>query len=462
MANNLETATEYSTSFNMVLNGELVLSNLPPVMEKKITAKLQIKNPTYEQAIRTNPRARFTLSPYIKYWRKDKRTGALHIGRGCEASVRAYAERCKIGIKCTNELVSRRSSSPISTTIRLRPYQEGVVSAADSADSGIFRLDTGAGKTVLAIELSAKLGRRTLFIVPKLDLLNQFINEIRRFTDTGPGVIQGKNVDIKDFTVATVQSLRNRIKDGSIAADTFGCVIVDEAHLFVPKKSRAVVNYFKSKYLYGFTATARRTDQQGEALEWIFGAKLVDIKLPGMNPKVRVIPFTGKIWMGEYSTMVDEQIADEDRNNLIVSTIETEVAKGHRVIVLTKRVDHAELIAENLTCSKVIEFRSDMKKDQRDSILANLKSEAADFNVICGTTGLLSTGIDVPSLDCVVFAGDMKSDVLVEQGAGRIRRLFSGKKDPIVLDIYDTGNGIFKNQGRLRQQFYKEQGWEIL
>jgi len=40
--------------------------------------------------------------------------------------------------------------------------------------------------------------------------------------------------------------------------------------------------------------------------------------------------------------------------------------------------------------------------------------------------------------------------------------LFEGKKQPKIIDIDDFGCGILHNQARLRKNFYKSSGWEIL
>jgi superfamily II DNA or RNA helicase len=75
---------------------------------------------------------------------------------------------------------------------------------------------------------------------------------------------------------------------------------------------------------------------------------------------------------------------------------------------------------------------------------------------------MLSTGTDIPALDTLIFAGDLRSDVLQEQSAGRILRLFRDKQHPKIIDFVDNKTGILNHQGKARIRWYKKQGWEII
>lgn len=457
---NLERSTTTATSSLMIRSGSVRLINLPINAREKIKEIFQLANPTYEQAIRANPRARYTLSPYIRYWREDKTTGDLILGRGAETLVCKLAHESGVQLQVTDNRTSNPLKEKLITSIKLRDYQVGVVEAVLTEPQGILRADTGAGKTILGIKLIEALQQKTLIIVPKLDLLNQWKNELKQSTShKNIGVIQGKNCDIQDVTVATIQSLRNWRLRGGVETISFGSILVDECHTFVTDKRISELQEWPVQYFYGLTATDRRTDGQGDAINWIFGDKLVDIKVPRLAPKVQVVPFNGYIPVQEYADMIEDQASNEARNAEIISLIKQEV--GRKVLVLTKRVAHYEQLHHLLDDANAIIFHSKQKKEERDTLLQNLRSGDQDFSCLFGTFSLLSTGIDIPSLDTLIIAGDLKSDVLAEQSAGRILRLFEGKTDCKIIDIWDIGNGILKNQGRLRQQFYKEQGWEF-
>ena len=456
-----ETSTTSRISFYMQIAGQIHLRGVPPQMRASIKNYLKLINPTYQQAIRTNPRAKYVLSEYINYYEENKTTGDLCLPRGIEAKVRAYARRCKIQINEDDSRVRRPLHKRLRTSIKLRPYQEGISSIALKRCSGIFRLAPGLGKTPLGIKVIEEIQQKTLIIVPKLDLLNQWVKELKKFSGYKAGIIQGKNFEVKDITVATIQSLKNRIKDGLMLPDQFGCLIVDECHLFVPPKSRKAIQFFSPKHLYGLTGTCDRSDGQGTAIEWIFGEKLCDIDSKSLKPKVVIVLFTGHIWVQEYAQMIKEQVENEDRNALIVDTIKEEMKTGAKILVLTKRVKQYAQIAKQIDSDGIIQFHASQKTQERNELLTGLREGTHPFKVIFGTFGLLSTGINIPILDTLVIAGDLKSEVLSTQSVGRILRIVDGKTECKIIDIFDKNNKILRRQGLLRQAFYKKNGWEI-
>ena len=457
-----ETQTMSSTSLHMTIGGQIRLKNVPPAMEKAIKKKLRLPNPTYQQAIRANPRAKFTLSPHINYYETCKTTGDLLLPRGCAGSVRRYARSCGYGFEDRDERVSRPLETKLRSTIKLRPYQSDVPELATAHPQGLVRLDTGFGKTIIGIKIIEFLQQRTLIIVPKLDLLNQWKYEIQKWTGvTNVGQVGGGKHDWQDITVATCQSLESRRVRSEDKSEDYGLVLVDECHGFTTPKRRSLLGGLPAHHRYGLTATDRRSDGQGEALKWIFGDKLVDKTIPRATPKVQIVPFTGHIWVQDYHAMIEEQVNDIERNALIVDQILSQVDSGRKVLVLTKRVKHYEELARQIDRDGVIQFHSGQKSKDRSDLLNGLRMGDIKYSCLLGTFSLLSTGIDIPSLDTLLLAGDLRSDVLVEQSAGRILRLFEGKEDPLIIDIQDKGNGILRRQGMLRQSFYRERGWEI-
>jgi superfamily II DNA or RNA helicase len=134
---------------------------------------------------------------------------------------------------------------------------------------------------------------------------------------------------------------------------------------------------------------------------------------------------------------------------------------GHQVLILTKRVEHCRIIKEKLPAWGDLIYHADGEDPTRNDTLLEMRSGEKDFKILIGTLSLLSAGFDVPSLDCLIFAGDLKSDVTVQQSAGRILRLFEGKESAKIYDLFDSDNPILRRQGYERQNFYKSQNWEM-
>ena len=116
----------------------------------------------------------------------------------------------------------------------LRDYQKPVVNkwlkAARKKGCGLIEADCGAGKTCMAIWLISQLQKKTLIIVHKEFLLNQWKERIEQFMpDAKIGRIQGPVIDIegKDIVIGMLQSLSMKDYEQSMFLD-FGFTIIDE------------------------------------------------------------------------------------------------------------------------------------------------------------------------------------------------------------------------------------------
>ena len=116
----------------------------------------------------------------------------------------------------------------------LRPYQIAIVDKyikhVGECGGGLLDVDPGKGKTVMALNIVARLGKCALVIVHKSFLLNQWIERIEQFLPSARvGKIQGQIMDIenKDIVIGMLQSLSMK----EYPKDTFrqfGLTIYDE------------------------------------------------------------------------------------------------------------------------------------------------------------------------------------------------------------------------------------------
>lgn len=265
--------------------------------------------------------------------------------------------------------------------------------------------------------------------------------------------------------------LRNGFKVYNIEVDnhpsySVNGLLVHNCHTTISDQGMRVVSSFNPLRLYGMTATPDRSDGQGEAIKFTFGDIIIDKELPQAKPTVEIVRCTEEYFGDTYANIVDLQSENESRNKMIAGLIKKEMADNRKILVLTKRTKHYEklfsLLGERPGIFMIKSKLSAAETKIKDELLEKLRTGSADFNVILGTFSLLSTGINIPALDTIVLAGDLKSSVLCTQSVGRILRLFLGKKQPKIIDIDDFNSGILHNQARLRKNFYKFNGWEIL
>ena len=153
----------------------------------------------------------------------------------------------------------------------LRDYQEVVVNSYISqvqknplhnVSGGIITIKCGAGKTVMAIKIISMIQKKTLIIVHKEFLLNQWIERINEFLPTAKiGRIQGPIFDSqgKDIVIGMLQTLYDRDFPEN-AFDDFGLTIVDEVHRIGSCQFSKALLRIQTPLMLGITATLDRKD----------------------------------------------------------------------------------------------------------------------------------------------------------------------------------------------------------
>lgn len=352
--------------------------------------------------------------------------------------------------------------------IVLRDYQQDIVEKALEAREGVIDMSTGSGKTIVGLEIIARHGLTATILVPNTVLLDNWVAECEKCLGFRPGIISAKEKTIKKITVATFQSLQANSELLSQLAINTSILLVDECHGAVTDNKIETMQAFNPKYLYGFTGTLGREDGKGPAIKFIFGKEIVKFHLEQLKPSVHVYMTGFDIAVDEYNIMIDQVVDILERNQLIVGTAAGEALSGRKVLILTKRREHAKNLHELLDWAHLI----DSEDKDRNNILQRMKMGEENFQVIIGTTSLLATGTDIPSLDTLILACDMKSQILATQSVGRILRLFEGKQNPKIYDMWDgykrmpdgkfkVTNPILHSQFKTRLEMYASKGWEI-
>ena len=130
----------------------------------------------------------------------------------------------------------------------------------------------GLGKTVCALALAARFKRRTLIVVHKGFLADQWVERIGQFCPGSTiGRIQQDDFQIEnDFVVAMIQTLCVRPwAPGTF--DSFGTLIVDEAHHIAAQAFSQSMFLMRPKFTIGLTATPERKDGLTRLLYWFMG-----------------------------------------------------------------------------------------------------------------------------------------------------------------------------------------------
>lgn len=157
-------------------------------------------------------------------------------------------------------------------TLTPRPYQEDALAAWLAAEGrGVVVLPTGAGKTVLALMATARLGLRTLVVVPTIELLYQWreaMIERLGVAKQHVGILGDGQRAVRPITISTYASAA--MPEAPIAGT--GLLICDEAHHLPSPSYSAIPARCGAPYRLGITATPERSDGAENALYQLLGA----------------------------------------------------------------------------------------------------------------------------------------------------------------------------------------------
>lgn len=458
-------------SINVSITNKIRITNFPDNHKKQFKKALTLPNPLYfkiQKSASIPDTALYAIDPYFQFF--TERHGVFCIPRGMRERLFSYATKTNLDIDDTVSFVDIPHVWPEPSVV-LRDYQKEIVdnitqkfSKSSVGGEGLLIMSTGSGKTITALELARRIGKTTTIIVNRTNLLDQFAHEAEQFFNVKASKVGGGSKSIGPITIATIQTLqKDKVLRAELAEKT-SVLIVDEAHMAVTDKCIAVIESFSPLYLFGMTATPMREDGKAEAIEFYFGNKLAQFKMKQMKPKVIVQPTKERILESDnYHEMVEDMVHNRSRNTLIMATALGHLIEGRKVLILTKRIVHAEMLDEMFGGKRDGIIRIDSKDPGRNKLLADLKSGKQDFGILIGTTSLLSVGTDVPSLDVLILACEMRAESLLVQSSGRVLRLFEGKPQPIIVDMMERhqDNAFFYNQYKTRKKIYLENDWEV-
>jgi superfamily II DNA or RNA helicase len=342
----------------------------------------------------------------------------------------------------------------------LRPVQhqaiDATLTAFENYGGGLVSLDTGLGKTVVALKLISMMSVKALVIVHAEFLLEQWVSRIKQFLpDARIGVIRQERCETQDvdITVAMIQTMVNRDYPKNFF-ESYGFMSIDETHHVASRTFSSLFYKVQTKYILGLSATPQRKDGLSRVIYYFMGPQIITIKRETNKPMITFVYNETRGYTEEYNklgkinspAMITMLTKQEPRNLLIVATIKEYLLQNRKILVLSDRRDHCVYLSRQVEGSMV--YLGGMKTEERE--------ESIKSRVIFGTYQASGEGFDVPELDTLVLATP-KSDV--EQAVGRILRQ-QNPNEPVVVDIVDAFS-IFNGQYYKRRRFYKTSGFKI-
>lgn len=310
----------------------------------------------------------------------------------------------------------------------------------------------GFGKTLTSIYIASKIKLRTIVIVNKIPLMEQWHEAIEKLCPNTKCKIIKPGKDFPEDCDFVIINAINVSKFHPSSLTSFGTLIIDESHLIMSKVLSQCMFKIHPKYVIGLSATPYRPDGLNGLMDLYFTEHKIVRKLwcphivykvdTGFTPPVEYAS-NGKV---DWGKILEAQCMNEDRNRLIIDIVLKN--KDRNFIIISKRTEQSKYIHDSLrelgeSVTILVGSGSDYDKDAR---------------ILVGNIQKVGVGFNHPKLNALILASDVEEYFI--QYLGRTMRI--DEKDPnfvkpIVFDLVDN-NSILKKHFATRKAVYMEVG----
>lgn len=351
--------------------------------------------------------------------------------------------------------VSKAASSDFNdfganSIIHPRPAQQAALDAIHATweeghDKAMVIMATGLGKTYLA-GFFAKSFRRVLFIAHREEILLQAQRSFQSvMPDRSSGLYNGAEKDnSSDLIFASIYTLGIRKHQKRFTPEDFDLIIIDEVHHAAAKSYATVLAYFKPSFLLGITATPERMDgrdvyalcdgnvaYQLHFIEAISRGWLSPFQYYGVYDD---IDYSSIPWLGsryDEKELIAAQLR-KDRAAMILKSWER--YKQKRSLGFCSSIQQADFLSvyfkeQGIRSLSLHSRTTEMTRSEAIHALTEGELE------IIFTVDLFNEGVDIPTVDTLLFVRPTESITVFTQQVGRGLRLADGKSHCVIIDL---------------------------
>ncbi len=362
--------------------------------------------------------------------------------------------------------INKQVSSVVGTKpILLRPYQQEMIDSlrarfAQGKKRLVMVLPTGGGKTAIFTDITRRVVERSgrvMIVTDRKELHQQGGNSLARI---GVGyrelTANTRRIERAPVIIAMVETLKRRLKRSGYAmfVRSFDMIIIDEAHK--QTFTRLFESLEERQLVIGATATPYRTGRMRPLNEdydgMVCGPEIIDLIEQGyLCPEkaygVAVDLSAVRITAGEFN---DKDLGKVYANRKLFDGVVENwkvFAEGRKTLAFCATVDNSRQLAEEFAGAGYRAAHLDADTSDRDRRRMLRDFEAGMYDVLCNC-GILTTGYDCSSIECVILYRATMSLPLYLQMCGRGSRPYTGKDHFILLDFGQNvqRHGFWRNQ----------------
>jgi DNA excision repair protein ERCC-3 len=339
--------------------------------------------------------------------------------------------------------------------IELMDHQVGAIYTALSYRRGIVMAPTGSGKTEIFLAILNMLESPSLVVFNRQQLTQQTVERAReRGLDVG--IVQGQNIEEKDITMATIQSI-HKIEN----IKKYKNLILDEIHNVASRQYQEILKLSHWERVYGFSATPvnpRKIDLKSAKIIANVGSVIYNIGAKDLmekgiiaKPKIYMVPINMPDDIDDFSYREAEKagiIFNKYRNKMIASIAERH--RGEGVLILNKYVDQGKEIQKLIPDAPFI-WHEILVKDRLKIVQ---RFDDGEIEILIASR-ILDEGIDIKNFKVLIIASAGISFIKTIQRLGRGLRVTDEKKNITVYDFIDNTNFRLLKHSRYRIKTYK-------
>lgn len=338
-------------------------------------------------------------------------------------------------------------------------------------DKAMVVMATGLGKTYLAAFFARRFSR-VLFIAHREEILRQAKRSFERvMPDRTGGLYDGNQKEENaDMVFASIFTLSMKKHLHAFQPDSFDLIVVDEFHHAAASSYERVLRYFRPRFLLGITATPDRNDNKDvyalcdgnvayriDFIEAVRRGWLAPFRYYGIYDD---IDYSQIKWLGnryDEEQLLQAQLREEVAEKILRAW---EQYKKTRTLVFCSSVRQADFLSEYFQGHgyRTVSLHSKQTAISRKKAIAMLERRELDAIF---TVDLFNEGVDIPSVDTLLFVRPTESLTVFTQQVGRGLRLYEGKDYCVIIDLignyrnadvklrlFDTQRGETKKKAR--------------
>ena len=356
-------------------------------------------------------------------------------------------------------------------------------------NSGILCMSPGEGKTVIAISAICNYKKKTIILVHKDPLANQWEERICQFTnykkeDISRLATATHEKDLKKpIIISTVQTICAMYKNEKLQDRIFdifreaniGIMIADEVHAIIGPEVFSIASMCIPAFrCYGLSATPDRINNKDMMVMHCGDIYYPEEKsINTMEPKITVIKFDHGVmsnprlhkyimWSSDPEKQKKgikefskerylQQLCKSKKFQIVVLDIVKKIYNTpRRMLFLSDRIDMLDWASKAVSDPQDFGFFIPRSGKERNNHLKR--------KMVFSTYGSARDGLDEPGLSCLVMATPTAN---IEQCVGRVVRTYPDKLQPIVMDLVDSTSYDMMVRYDYRKKFYESKGWKV-